>query len=49
MRETVYMIQPAFTTGEVSPEVASRIDLNQYTSALLNAKNAYIRPYGPVY
>lgn len=49
MRETVYMIQPAFTTGEVSPEVASRIDLNQYTSALLTAKNAYIRPYGPVY
>lgn len=49
MKETLYLIQPAFTTGEVSPEVANRVDLNQFQSALLQAKNVYIRPYGSAY
>lgn len=48
-RESLYLIQPAFTTGEVSPEVANRVDLNQFRSALLQAKNVYIRPYGAAY
>lgn len=47
--EELYMIQPAFTTGEVAPEVANRVDLEKYQSALLTAENAYIRPYGAVY
>lgn len=44
-----YAIQPAFTAGEVSEEVASRVDLDKYQLALLQAENAIIRPYGPVY
>lgn len=45
----IYVIQPAFTTGEISPAVGSRVDLDQYKSALLNAENTVIRPYGGCY
>ena len=45
----VYMLQPSFATGEISPDVASRVDLDKYQSALLQAKNFYIRPYGSAY
>lgn len=45
----VYMLQPSFATGEVSPDVASRVDLDKYQSALLQAKNFFVRPYGSVY
>lgn len=45
----VYMIQPAFTTGEISPAVGSRVDIDKYKSALLNAENTIIRPYGGCY
>ena len=44
-----YAIQPAFTGGEISGEVASRVDLEKYQLSLLQAENAIIRPYGPVY
>lgn len=44
-----YAMQPAFTGGEISGEVASRVDLDKYQLALLQAENAIIRPYGPVY
>lgn len=44
-----YSIQPAFTGGEISGEIASRVDLDKYQLALLQAENAIIRPYGPVY
>jgi len=43
-----YAIQPAFTGGEISPDVASRIDIDKYQLALLQAQNAVIRPYGAV-
>lgn len=43
-----YAIQPAFTGGEIAGEVASRVDLDKYQLALLQAENAIIRPYGPV-
>ncbi len=49
MRETTYIIQPSFASGEVSPEVASRVDMEKYAAALLQAENCYIRPYGAVY
>lgn len=42
-------LQTAFTTGEISEEVANRVDLEKYQFALLKAKNCLIRPYGPVY
>lgn len=45
----IYMLQPSFAAGEISPDVASRTDLDKYTSALLQAKNCFIRPYGSVY
>lgn len=43
-----YAIQPAFTGGEISGDVASRVDLDKYQLALLQAENAIIRPYGAV-
>ena len=43
-----YAIQPAFTGGELSPDVASRVDLDKYQLALLQAENTIIRPYGAV-
>lgn len=45
----VYMLQPSFAAGEISPEVASRVDLDKYQSALLQSKNFFIRPYGSAY
>ena len=44
-----YVLQPAFTAGEISNAVANRVDLDKYQYALLTAENCYIRPYGPVY
>lgn len=44
----VYSVQPAFTGGEISSDVASRIDLDKYQVALLQAENAIVRPYGAV-
>ena len=43
-----YAIQPAFTGGEISPDVASRVDIDKYQLALLQAENAVIKPYGAV-
>ena len=43
-----YAIQPAFTGGEISDDVASRVDLEKYQLSLLKAENAVIRPYGSV-
>lgn len=48
MSDPLYISQLAFTTGEVSPDVSSRFDLEQYKSALLEAENVVIRPYGAV-
>lgn len=47
--ERMYILQPSFAAGEISPDVANRVDLNKYQSALLQAKNFMIRPYGSVY
>lgn len=46
MRKPYYAIQPAFTGGEISDDVASRVDLDKYQLALLQAENMIIRPYG---
>lgn len=43
-----YAIQPAFTGGEISADVASRVDIEKYQLSLLQAENANIRPYGAV-
>lgn len=43
-----YAIQPAFTGGEISPDVASRVDIDKYQLALLQAENVIVRPYGAV-
>lgn len=47
--EPYYLLQSAFTGGEISPEVAHRSDLDKYQFALLKARNVLVRPYGPVY
>lgn len=44
-----YLLQSSFATGEISPEVANRVDLDKYANAVLQAKNCHIRPYGPIY
>lgn len=48
-KDQYYDYQPSFNTGEISPEVANRTDLEKYKSALVKARNCYIRPYGAVY
>jgi len=45
----IYMLQPSFAAGEISPDVASRVDIDKYASALLQAENVFIRPYGSAY
>lgn len=44
-----YLLQSAFTGGEISAEVANRVDLDKYQYALLQARNCMVRPYGPIY
>ena len=44
-----HAIQAAFTTGEISPAVAARVDLEKYKSALLTANNVILRAYGGLY
>lgn len=44
-----YLLQSAFTGGEISDEVANRVDLDKYQFAMLQARNCMVRPYGPVY
>lgn len=44
----VYIPQHSFVTGEVSPDIENRTDLDKYRSALLMARNCVIRPYGSV-
>lgn len=45
----IYLIQPSFAAGEISPYVANRVDLDKYKSALLTAQNLVIRPFGSCY
>ena len=44
-----HVLQSSFATGEISREVANRVDLEKYQFALTKAENVLIRPYGPVY
>lgn len=44
-----YLLQSSFAGGEISPEVANRVDLDKYNSAVLQARNCLIKPYGPIY
>lgn len=44
-----YFLQPAFTGGEISAEVANRVDLDKYQLAVLQAYNCLIKPHGPIY
>ena len=45
----MYIMQASFAAGEISPEVAARVDLDKYQAALLQAENCFIRPYGSAY
>lgn len=44
-----YLLQPAFTGGEISAEVVNRVDLDKYQFAVLQAYNCLIKPHGPIY
>lgn len=39
-------IQPTFASGEVSPHIYSRVDIQKYQSALRRCRNFIIHPYG---
>lgn len=43
---TVRPIQPTFASGEVSPEIYSRVDIAKYSSALRKCRNFIIHPTG---
>lgn len=42
----LYLPQYSFTTGEISPDIADRYDLDQFKSSLLTARNCIVKPYG---
>lgn len=44
-----YLLQSAFTAGEISSEVSNRVDLDKYQYAVLQAQNCLVKPYGPIY
>lgn len=44
-----YLLQPAFTGGEISEEVANRVDLDKYQYSVLQAYNCLVKPHGPIY
>ena len=48
MPSPYYALQPSFAGGAISPEVASRVDIEKFQSALLTAENVIIKPYGGV-
>jgi len=39
-------IQPAFNSGEFSPNLYSRVDIDKYRSGLRRAKNFFVHPFG---
>lgn len=43
------ILQCSFNTGEISPDVANRVDMDKYKYALLRAKNVMVRPFGGAY
>jgi len=45
----VFKLQTAFTAGEVSPRIYSRVDLAQFTTGLETCFNFIVLPYGGVY
>lgn len=40
------VMQPAFTSGELSPALWARVDVDKYRSGLKVAKNIFIHPHG---
>jgi len=40
--------QPTFSSGELSPEMYSRIDLAKYSTGLRTGRNVFVRPQGGV-
>jgi len=41
-------IQPAFSSGELTPNLYSRVDLNRYSTGLKKLKNFFVHPHGGV-
>lgn len=44
----IYIAQHSFATGEVSPDIANRTDLDKYRAAVTRALNCVIHPYGSI-
>lgn len=42
------LLQPAFSSGELSPSLYARVDLARYQTALRKARNVFVRPHGGV-
>lgn len=42
------LIQPAFSRGELSPELHGRVDVNAHRTGLARARNCIVHPYGGI-
>ncbi|HXH24046.1 MAG TPA: hypothetical protein VNI78_02280, partial [Vicinamibacterales bacterium] len=42
------LLQPAFTSGEISPSLYARVDLALYQTGLRKLRNCFVRPHGGV-
>lgn len=42
------LMQPSFTSGEISPALYARVDLAKYRAALKSALNVFVHPHGGV-
>lgn len=42
-------LQNSFTAGWISPMIAARVELEKYQMAMIEAKNAWVLPYGTAY
>ncbi|MCK4518442.1 hypothetical protein KAT92_06700, partial [Candidatus Babeliales bacterium] len=43
------IIQRSFTSGEISPSLQSRADINKYSTGLTLCENFFVRAQGGVY
>lgn len=42
------VLQPSFTSGEISPSLYARVDLARYQTGLRTCRNFFVRPHGGV-
>lgn len=48
MAQPYYALQASFASGEISDDIASRVDLDKFQAALLTCTNMTVKPYGGI-